>query len=121
MRDVQLPNGVFLYLDRPVHVPLVFSDSDVEDIHLPNGNHQGDTFEVLSYITNDSRREDGAAWADPPGRLPKSETEGHHALEQSGNLFANLPPRLVGYVPRPVLEARLLAELRTTDRHPIVS
>lgn len=120
-RDVQLPNGVFLYLDRPVHVPLVFSDSDLVDILLPNGNHQANTFEVLSYITNDSQRKDGTAWADPPGRLPKSQTEGHHALEQSGNTFANLPPRLVGYVPRPVLEARLRQELLTTDRHPIVS
>lgn len=46
-RDVRLPNGVFLYLNRPVHVPLVFSDSDVVDILLPNGNHQPDTFEVL--------------------------------------------------------------------------
>ena len=52
IRDVHLPNGVFLYLGRPVYVPLVFSDPDVLDIALPNGNHQGGTFEVLSYITN---------------------------------------------------------------------
>lgn len=120
-KDVLLPNGVFLYLDRPVHVPLVFSDPDLVDILLPNGNHHASSFEVLSYITNDSQRKDGTAWADPPGRLPKSETEGHHALEQAGNTFANLPPRLVGYVPRPALEARLREELLTTDRHPIVS
>ena len=69
-RDVQLPNGVFLYLGRPVHVPLVFSDPDVLDIALPNGNHRKGTFEVLSYVTNEVARQDGSAWSDPPGVKP---------------------------------------------------
>ena len=120
-RDVRLPDGVFLYLARPVHVSLVFSDPDLRDVFLPNGNHRGDTFEVLSYITNDAARKDGSPWSDPPARLPPSETEGGPDLEQVGNTFANLPPKLVGYVPRTILESSLSEELLTTDRHPIVS
>ena len=40
-------------------------------------------------------------------RLPPSHTEGGPALEPLGNTFANLPPRLIGYVPRNTLESRL--------------
>ena len=120
-RDVQLPNGVFLYLDRLVHVPLVFSDPDVLDIALPNGNHQGGTFEVLSYITNAVARQDSSAWSDPPARLPPSETEGHTVLEPFGHTFANMPPRSGDYIPRRDLEDRLQEELLKFDRHPIIS
>lgn len=122
-KDASLPNGVWVSLDQShfVHLPLVFSDPNLDDVLLPNGNYQAGSFEVLSYITNESQRKDGGAWANPPGQLPTSETEGHHALEQRGNTFSNLPPRLIGYVPRPILEGRLREELLTTDRHPIVS
>ena len=120
-RDVRLPNGVFLDLNGPINVPLIFSDPDLLDIFLPNGNHRGGAFEVLSYVTNEVARQDGSAWSDPPARLPPSHTEGGLALEPLGNTFANLPPRLIGYVPRNTLESRLCEELLTTDRHPIVS
>lgn len=120
-RDVLLPNGVFIYLDRPVPVPLVFSDTDLSDVLVPNGNFKSGTFEALSYVTNDVARKDGFVWLNPTGRLPASETEGRTALEQVGNTFANLPPRLVGYISRTVLETRLCEELSHTDRHPIVS
>lgn len=120
-RDARLPNGVFLHLDRPMYVPLVFSDPDLLDILLPNGSFKPDTFEALSYITNELTRKDGSAWSDPPARLPPSETEGRTALEQVGNTFANLPPRLTGYVPRTFLETRIREELLRTDRHPVVS
>lgn len=120
-RDVRLPNGVFLYLDRPVYVALAVSDPDLLDILVPNGNLREGTFEALSYVTNESKRQPASAWTDPPDRLPPSETEGRPALEQVGNTFANLPPRLSSYVPRTTLETRLREELLRTDRHPIVS
>ena len=120
-RNVQLSNGVFLYLGRPVHVPLVFSDPDVLDIALPNGDHRGGTFEVLSYVTNEVARQDGSAWLDPPALLPRSETEGGAVLDVLGNTFANVPPRFDGYVPRSDLEAHLQEELLKPDRHPIIS
>jgi len=120
-RKERLTNGAYIWLDRPVKVALVLSDPDLLDILLPNGNFRESTFEVLSYITNESKRLDGSAWSDPPGRLPPSETEGQPALEQVGNTFANIPPGLTGYVPRRNLETVLREELLRTDRHPIVS
>lgn len=120
-RDERFPNGVYLFLNRPIYVALVLSDSNLLDILAPNGNYYQGTFEVLSYISNESRRQDASSWTDPPGRLPPSETEGRHALELTGNAFANLPPKLTGYVPRPALETALRQELLSTDRHPIVS
>jgi hypothetical protein len=120
-RDVTLPNGVFLYLDGPIHVALVFSDPDLRDVFLPNGNFKSQGFEVLSYVTNEVARKDATPWSDPPGLLPPSETEGRTALEAVGNTFANLPPMPVGAIPRVGLEARLRNELERTDRHPIVS
>ena len=120
-RDVQLSNGVFLYLSRPVHVPLVFSGPDVLDIALPNGNHQGGAFDTLSYVTNEVARRDGSAWSDPPDRLPRSDTEGARTLDDLGNTFANVPPRFDGYIPRSDLESRLQEELLKPDRHRIIS
>ena len=120
-RDVLLANGVFMHLGCLVHVLLVFSDPDLLDFLVPNRSFKSNRFEVLSYTTNEAARQDGSPWSDPPGRLPPSETEGRTALEQLGNIFANLPPRLVGYVPRTSLEARVREELLRTDRHPIVS
>lgn len=121
-RDVTLPNGVFLHLNNThIHVPLVFSDPDTRDVLLPNGNFRSQTFEVLSYVSNEAARKDGAAWSDPPGRLPPSETQGGTALDLVGNTFANLPPMPVGHIPRSSLEARLREELCRNDRHPIVS
>ena len=120
-RDVHLPNGVFLYLGRPVHVPLVFSDPDVLDIALPNGNCQKGAFDVLSYVTNEVVRQDSSVWSLPPAKLPQSETAGDIVLQPFGNTFANVPPRFPDNIPRSDLEDRLQEELLKSDRHPIIS
>lgn len=119
--DSRLANGVYLWLDRPVYVPMINTDRDLLDIFLPNGNYSHNTFEELSYITNENRSRDGAPWTAPAGRLPESETQGKPAFEVHGNVFANLPPGLRGYIERQQLEADLLDQLLQTDRHPIVS
>jgi len=120
-RDEILPNGVFIDLNGPVHVRLIFSDADLRDLFVPNGNFKGNTFEVLSFTTNDTVRKDGSSWSIPPGRLPQSETHGLTALEQLGNTFANLPPTPTGHIARAYLESQLRDELLKFDRHPIVS
>ena len=120
-RNQSLQNGIYLYLDRPIRVPFVFTGAGAPDIFLPNGQFKNKTFEVRSYITNASRREDATPWLAPPHRLPQSETEGQPSLEVFGNVFANVPPLARGYVPRPDLEKCLLEQLRITDRHPIIS
>ena len=77
--DIHLSNGAYIYLGRPMPARLVFSDPDVRDILLPNGNHRSGSFEVLSYVTNEIDRQDISMWSDPPAALPPSETEGASA------------------------------------------
>lgn len=120
-RDEMLQNGVYIDLNAPTIVRLVFSDSDLSNLFVPNGNFKGNTFEVLSFINNDIARKDGSNWSIPPGRLPNSETHGCTALEQVGNTFANLPPTPTGHITRRNLESQLRDELLKTDRHPIVT
>lgn len=121
VRDVSKPNGVYIHIERPIIVRPVFSDPDVGDILVANGAFRNGTFEVLSYISNESRRYSGEAWSAPRGRLPQSETEGSTALEQVGNTFANIPPKAAGYVRREKLEGALKTELFRTDRRPTLS
>ena len=120
-RDVQLRDGVYFYCDRPIYSSFVFSDPEVRDIALPNGNYRSNRFEALSYITNDVTNKDGSEWSDPPSRLPSSETEGSAELEVLGDTFSNVPPMPIGYIPRDVLESRVKNELLNVDQHPIVS
>ena len=120
-RNVQLRDGVYFYCDRPIHTPLVFSDPDIRDIALPNGNYKSNHFEALSYITNDVTIKDGSEWSDPPSRLPSSETEGSAELEILGNTFANVPPMPIGHIARSVLESRVREEVVNFEQHPILS
>ena len=121
IKTATLPDGVYCYTDQPLQIGLVFSDSDVSDISLPNGSYKKGQFECLSYTTNDTTQQDGAAWSDPPGRPPASETEGRGRLEVVGNAFTNIPDMPFPYVRRREYEDRIRKELLTSERHPIVS
>ncbi|MCY4261299.1 MAG: NB-ARC domain-containing protein [Rhodobacteraceae bacterium] len=118
----QLRDGVYVYLDdTPVRVSLVFSDPNLHDIALPNGDHKNGTFELLSYISNDRSREDVSNWSLPVGQLPPSDTEGDDVLEPFGQTHANVPPVLDDYVSRQDLVGAVVRELLQTDRHPVIS
>ena len=126
-RDIRMSDGVYINLgettdtDNVVLVPLVFTDPDLLDISLPNGNYRACSFESLSYLTNEVERHEDTAWTTAPARLPESETEGGSVLSLMGNAFANVPPPPIRYVARPDLERRLEQELVTPDRHPIIT
>ena len=120
-RGVQLQDGVYFYCDRPIYTPFLMTDSELRDIALPNGNYRNNSFEALSYVTNDVTTRDGSKWSDPPSRLPPSETEGGAELGMLGNSYSNVPPMSIGYIPRNALEDRVKEELLKSDRHPIVS
>jgi hypothetical protein len=120
-KEVRLAHGTYIFLDRPIHVPLIFTDVDTVDIFVPNGEFRSGTIELKSYITNTSRHHDASDWMTPPSRLPESHTEGKPILEPHGGLFANFPPMPRGYIRRPLLESDLLHELATPERHPIVT
>ena len=129
--DMQLPNnvsnGVFFNLNMKsdkvkfIHVPLIFTDPNLIDIFLPNGNYRKGNFETLSYVSNKINNKDGSKWIDPPARLPQSETEGQTELNRKGNILTNVPPSIPGYISRIDLEQRLLDELCKSDRHPIIT
>ena len=126
-RDGKIFNGVYLDLEgetsasNPLHVGLVFTDADLQDIFLPNGNFKRGAFEALSYATNTVNEVDGSKWSVPPERLPESETEGSAELGIIGNTFTNTPPMPSGYVERHLLEKTLIDELEKVDRHSIIT
>ena len=121
------PNGVYIGLSadgrpaRPLPVQLVFTDANLLDILLPNGNFKNDQFEVLSYVSNTDERQNGSAWTLPPNRLPRSGTEGGASLEPLGDTFANVPPRDRNYIRRPTLERQIRHELKEVSRHRILT
>lgn len=126
-RDVRLTDGVYLDLTdsygKAGHIPvsLLFTDTSLTDIFLPNGNFRRGEFDTLSYATNAVIRRDGSLWQTAPKRLRQSETEGRPVLDPIGSTFTNIPPAPVRYITRPDLERRLECELKTPERHPILT
>jgi hypothetical protein len=117
---VPVPDGVYVFLGKPVHVELVTSDADASDFHFPNGGFSNDTHEVISYLTGITRTADARAYLAPAGQLPASETDGLRELDAQGLSFSNVPPRTRDYVSRKELEQELRDAL-ARDNHPIVT
>jgi hypothetical protein len=115
-----LPDGVYIFFGKPVRIELLYSDADLTDYFLPNGNFRSKYFETISYLTNSKRAEPSTLYLIPATQLPKSETEAAELLGVTGETFTNLPQPTQGYVPRVGLEQRLY-ELLMNDRHPIIS
>ncbi|WP_262847492.1 tetratricopeptide repeat protein [Mumia quercus] len=113
-------DGVYIALPEPRPVALVRTDADLSDFFLPNGNYRKQRFEAISYITDETRGEDGAAWAMPIEARPRSETTAQPDLDVVGQVFSNMPPKREGYVPRPVLENDLRAVL-IDERNPVIT
>ena len=114
------PNGVYVFLGRPLPVELMISDADASDFHSPNGGFNNTTHEVISYLTGITRPADAKPYLAPSGQLPPSETDGLPALAIQGLAFGNVPPRTPDYVSRNELEQELLSAL-SRDNHPIVT
>lgn len=122
VNTVNIPDGVYLYLGRPVLVELMRSDMDASDFYFPNGGWNEKRFELLSYLTDERLEEDAAPFMAPTSKPPASETEGVGALHPQGeHAFGNLPPKPKPYVLRDSLETELRDELLKADRHPIVT
>lgn len=119
-REHSLRNGIYLWAGTPCYIALLATDSDVRDFYLPNGNFKEDVRECLSYITDTRLAAPAAAYIDPPTALPVSETQGRGDLEVIGQVFANLPPSIGGYVERAGLEDELTSVL-TDEHHPVIT
>lgn len=118
--EYSFANGVYVYFDTPRLVPLLVSDSDLQDFYLANGGFTRNQYEVISYATDQKEQADGTQYLMPPGQLPPSETEGLIEFTQMGRCLSNVPQTGKEYVPRPVLEHDL-ETLLLDDRHPIVT
>ncbi|SIR93730.1 NB-ARC domain-containing protein [Micromonospora avicenniae] len=115
-----LSDGTYIYQNGYRPVRLLFTDPDLTDFFLPNGNFQKLTFEVLSYVSDERRSEDGSKYVLPVQAQPVSETTARPQLDVIGNSFSNMPPRRSSYVRRGELE-RELADLLRDSRHPVVT
>lgn len=120
IKDENLSNGVYVFIDRLIKVHLLESDSDTNDFFFPNGGFLNKRYEVISYITGAKETKDNSQFLLPAGELPISETEGVRSLEVIGNCFTNIPSIQSLYIPRPQLEDELKKTL-SDDRHPVIT
>lgn len=118
--DHSLAEGVNVFFGEPAPAPLMKTDLDLSDFYFPNGNFRDEQFELLSYISGQTREGNGSDYLVTPTDLPVSETAGVGTLEDLEEVFCNLPVLPQGYVDRPDLEQEL-AKILANDRHPVVT
>ena len=114
-------DGVHIELSKLRNAVLMDSDPEGSDYWLANGAFRDNSYEMLSYLTNDRVFRPATPYLYPAGELPASETEGLGQLEVKGSAFTNLPEPITSYVPRPQLEKELEEQLRDTTRHFVVT
>jgi NB-ARC domain len=114
------PNGVYMYLDIPRRVELLYSNVDLSDFFFPNGAFNGKRFELHSLITDDRLEGDASAYLATASDYPPSETQGIGQLDAVGSVWSNLPAAPADYVRRSALETEIIDALMN-DRHPIVT
>lgn len=108
--------GVYVFFDKLVLIPLLKSDPDLKDFYIANGGFNHTHYEMLSYITDDKIHEDSKNFTAPKGQLPPSESEGLSELMDYGNCFSNVPSLSYDYIKREDLENELY-DLLYDDRH----
>ena len=119
-RNANHENGVYIFLNKPIKIELLQSNSDTTDFYFPNGGFNNKRYELISYITGNKDYQDASSHLTPPGELPSSETEGVGKLELIDNVFTNLPSVNQIYIQREELEEELYIKL-LDERHPIIT
>lgn len=114
-------DGIYIDFGQRNYVELITSTPEADDFYYPNGNFRENTFELISYITDNRAQGDGNIYLIPADELAASETQGLGLLEIIGNAFSNLPPIPKMYVERPNLQHELERVLLDKDRYPIVT
>ena len=116
-----LENGVYCLIDKPRKINLLFSNPELSDFYLSNGNFKNNKYESISYTTDERLILSAENYLVPITTLPSSHTEGRNELDIIGNSFSNLPNSIDEYVSRPSLENELKHVLSERDRFPIVT
>jgi hypothetical protein len=114
-------NGVYVYLDEPRRVELMYSNAELTDFWISNGNLKNEKFETLSYISDERVYRSASNYIIPITQLPKSHTEGINDLNVIGKCLTNLPTSPELYVQRKDLETELRDTLLQEDRFPIIT
>ena len=114
-------NGVYCKLDKPRKINLLFSNPELTDFYLTNGNLKDNDYECISYISDERLKQSAKDYLLPITQLPGSHTEGSKELDVIGKCFANLPKAVDEYVKRTILEDELTKVLNETERFPIVT
>jgi hypothetical protein len=114
-------NGVYVFLDgHPRKVDLIDTTVDLLDFYISNGGFTEKRFELISYITGNTKHLESTPYLLPVSELPRSETQSLKELDIVGNSFTNMPYLNSGYIKRIDLEDELIKVLRN-DRHPIIT
>jgi len=112
--------GIYIYIDQPRRVELIYSDVDLKDFYFPNGSFTERKFEILSYLTNLKQTKSSSSYLTPADSLPPSETRGLTGLDVQGNLFGNLPNSPMHYIKRKSLEEEIIDTLKD-QRNPVIT
>lgn len=118
--DLAFDDGVYVGIDEPAHVRLAYSDVDLGDFFVANGQFSDQKYEALSYATGNRRDVDSARYLRPPSPLPDSETHARSSLGVRDNVLTNAPMPRPDYVTRASLETEVI-ELLRDDRRPVVT
>jgi len=114
-------NGVYVFLDYPRKVRLLYTNSELTDFWITNGNLKKEKFETISYLSDERIFQSAKNFLQPITKLPKSHTEGDSQLEVKNNCLTNLPKSPDFYVNRIDLEKELENVLLQMDRYPIIT
>lgn len=115
-----LETGIYTFINEPIKIDLIFTDSELNEFYFPNGSFRRESFETLSYSTGTKLIQDGKKFLTPPGSLPKSETTGLEELKIVENCFTNIPENQTVYIRRSSLENEL-QDILNNERHPIIT
>jgi energy-coupling factor transporter ATP-binding protein EcfA2 len=114
-------NGIYIFLDHPRKVNLYYTNAELTDFWISNGNLKKEKFETISYLSDERMVQSASDYLQPVTKLPSSHTEGNTQLETLNNCLTNLPKSPDFYVQRLELERELNDVLFQKDRYPIVT
>ena len=120
-KDHLIESGIYCYLDQARKINLFYSNPELTDFYITNGNLKSNQFECISYITDERIYTDASNYIQPISSLPASHTEGKKEIDAIGNSFTNLPKPTDEYIERPLLEEELRKVLLDDDRFPVIT
>ncbi|MCW8329080.1 NB-ARC domain-containing protein [Photobacterium sp. SDRW27] len=119
-KTYSLSDGLYVFIGDFRKIPLIISDSELNDFYIANGSFSSSKYELLSYYSDNKKNNKSAEYLAPTGNLPPSESEGLGELIAKGNCFTNVPTLNYQYIQRQELEDQLY-NLLLDDRRTIVT